>query len=61
MLTQITTLTLIKLKFKRGNLIYLLDDCLMGKCLLNIENSSKLSLLLSTQNVGVWMEAITIL
>lgn len=60
MLTQITTLTLIKLKFKRGNLIYLLDDCLMGKCLLNIENSSKLSLL-STQNLGVWMEAITIL
>ena len=48
MLTEITTLKLIKLKFKRGNLIYLLDDCL-----LNIENSSKLSPLLSTQPIGV--------
>lgn len=34
-------------------MIYLLDDCLMGKCLLNIENSSKLSPLLSTWNLGV--------
>lgn len=44
---------LIKLKFKEGNLIYQLDDCLLANCLLNVENSSKLFPFLYTENFGV--------
>ena len=49
---------LIKLKFKEGNLTYLLDDCLMGKCLLNVENGSKIFLSLSMQNLGVQVSQV---
>ena len=43
---------LIKLKFKEGNLIYLLDDCLMGKCLLNVESGSYISFPIYTESWG---------